>query len=378
MVYKIRESNADRTILVPSKTMGIIIFIIKVIGLIFLLPGLLVLFSEEPLDNIVFILSGIGLTFFVGGSMASSYASKLPGKMVFNNTLGKLQIFDKIGKFTRREESAFLSYNEIANFGIRKIRFNNSVSYGVYLEKKDAAIWDLFQSNSENKAREFLQQVENNIDFRPKKDKNQTDVNQGAVIGFTTDSENYKIEKTDTKATIIWRRKLELFNTLSMLVFLFGFTLVFYSAKDEMEQVGRIIAFIFLAVVNSLVLWGIFVSLFSRFHLTIEPNEITYTKFFLKKPVKTAKIESSILHSVLFHFNVSSGHSAIFLLTAEQNQMLSKINKGEAGLGDVFAAFKAHKGSLKIYGTSLSFSEKVRLEKTIQSLITEITGRQNL
>ena len=396
MSFKIESSNAEETILLPGKAITILLWVVKLIGLCFLIPGLLLLSAGELSTaedvSIVFILTGIGLAFYIAGVLGASYQNKLPAKLVFNNASGKLLIFDKVAKRSKSKnadlsgqaaannsnttaESTFLSYSDIDSFGVREFRTNNSTSYAAYLKKTDGAVWDLFQSNFKKKAEQVFQTIKSNVNIDLARSEDFWGSENQALEDVIERQTGFRIIKEGQSRLIQWMRKSNLLSTLLILLFIAGFNLVFIGARSQMTQTATFIAFTVLAIFDSIILVALLLNSVTRFVLKITPDAVIYSKLRFNRTSKTKTISLADLHSVSFHFSLTAGKTALFLADQQQADLLNRTYSNNIALSDVLAAIKAQTGSIKIHGASLSFSQKLQLEKAIQALIRQVSGK---
>jgi len=247
MSFTLQSSDKEETVLVPGKTMTILLWVVKIIGLLFLIPGLLLLAATDMNSGedvgVVFILTGTGLVFYLASVLGASYNKKLPGKLVFNNKLGRLLIYDKVSrgakkitKESNQDASTYLSYSEIESFGIREVRTNKSISYAAYLKKRDGAVWDLLQSHLKKKTEEYLKSLQENVNIEEGKAEDfwgSEDVALEEIIEKQTD---FHIKKDGPDRIIQWVRKSDRFSTILILIFIGGFNMVFLGARNEMTE----------------------------------------------------------------------------------------------------------------------------------------------
>jgi hypothetical protein len=154
MYYSLIEDSGNGLILRRNLTLKILYWLILVLGILFLLPGLLLILDPDTGITANFFL-GFGLVFFAGAILLNDMRKKIPEVIEFLNK-------EQVVKIRGNYKEHIFSYNEIEHFFT-----HGRNGYTICLMKKDGSIWDLMSLNSSKAVEKKLSLLREKIKIRP-------------------------------------------------------------------------------------------------------------------------------------------------------------------------------------------------------------------
>ncbi len=359
MYYKIHSEEQYQMTFKTGKLLLIAITIMGLLGLVMLLIGFVSpanVDSEESIKglNRIFIGSGIAITSICGIIYYARHEN--PYKIVLDNQTQEVKVYQKIKGST---QTAVIPYHQIKDVIMREtVRISGKSRtrvYTIYLQKKDATLWQLQELNSRSSAERYYRRVHAFLHIK----EEDTTQYQRSVPAVFPEHIMTRLEYADYVA-YSWKNRLN-YKFIGFLVALAGFWVISSKFYDDLvNQEDNYTFYIFGAVLLLFTLGAIYAIISSylinhRLHIT--RSSIDY----LQNGSPYRSIPISEVAVVGFSFMTQMGGMPLSIITKTQQQRLKQLEEGQS-LPNIFELAMLIKDIFRIQLDALSVIDKIHLE----------------
>jgi len=355
MNYKIISPESEGVILKKTAFSSILFWLTLSIGIVFLLPSLTVLFSENPGAGLGFL--GFGMV-FTSGSLILKGASRLfPEQIFFDNDTKRMILSGK-------NKSAYIGYGEIEGF--RLYRFPRGGSF-IYLKRKDGAPFDLMRygTGGTKKTGETIRMLESKIKFES------GNAQSGSVL-----PEWASMDDDAGRTVFSWKEKISIIQFISIFFMFAGFGLSIYGLSDN-QFIKYAVSAAFTVIGCLYVLYHLAEKTIYRLNvLVIDGKAVQYglvrnldsfNKYGIriKKTINTCDIKTT-WYSI---DQVAGNFPNILLMDEKALQLLDDIRNKNYSVQDIKKMLKEYYGLFKIPLGNRDLADLVDLEQAIHAAI---------
>ncbi len=328
----------------PGPSQKTAFYICLLIGVLLFPIGFLLMLAE-PGSAAGFFLAGFGLP-PLSAAFHIKFAEKKPAAFLFNNFREVFTVTEKNGA------SASIGYGDLEDVRVRKQAQSSgdgptTYAYVVYMQKKDGAFWDLYQSAKEKESSEMLEKLKKVIRLESK-----TSVPPQKLPDFI------RYSSDSGKSTFQWKDRFAIVSRLTAFCVLTGIGIILYGAvrnvvKSETGYFGASIVLLFF------IFLGCYLALKSlgAFHVVeISEKRLKYGRG-RKNPEQWKTVhEISLVNikktqfSCTFDKNITNHF--VYALDEDAWKAFEKFKTGDVDFGNIFPVLKKMRQafSVPLYG----------------------------
>lgn len=369
MYYKIASEEQYQMTFKTGNLLLIVMLILSLVGLVILLIGLTApseVANEESIKGLNRILIGSGITVISICSIIYYARHDNPYKIVLDNQTQEVKVYQKIKGST---QVAVLPYHQIKDVIMRETIRSSGKSrtkvYTIYLQKKDATLWQLQELNSRNSAERYYRRVYAFLHIK----ENDGVEYQPSVPAAFPEHVMTRFEYADYVA-YSWKNKLS-FKFVAFIIALAGLWTInskFYS--DLLNKDDQYTFYIFGAVLLLFTLgaiYGIISSYLISHSLHISRTSIDY----LQNGSPSRSIPISEVAVVGFSFMTQMGGMPLSIITKAQQQRFRELEEANS-LPNIFELAMLIKDIFRIQIDALSVIDKINLEYFLEQDLKKI------